>query len=67
MITEAALARVVQEVIALGDITEVESHRLAELCRILTALEGLFIEDKDGGDGDGEEKVSIGYAELVIY
>jgi centromere/kinetochore protein ZW10 len=31
--------------LALGDIPEVESHRLSELCRILNALEGLFVED----------------------
>lgn len=31
--------------LALPDIPEVESHRLSELCRILNALEGLFVED----------------------
>ncbi|KAJ7043699.1 hypothetical protein C8F04DRAFT_727558 [Mycena alexandri] len=45
MIAEAALARVLQDVLALPDITEVESHRLSELCRIMHALEGLFVED----------------------
>ena len=34
-----------QDVLALPDITEVESHRLSELCRILNALEGLFVGD----------------------
>lgn len=37
--------RVLGDILALPDITEVESHRLSELCRILHALEGLFIED----------------------
>lgn len=31
--------------LALGDIPEVESHKLSELCRILNASEGLFVED----------------------
>ena len=33
--------------LALPDITEVESHRLSELCRILHALEGLFVDDPE--------------------
>ena len=33
------------DILALSDITEVESHRLSELCRIFTALEGLFVDD----------------------
>ncbi|KAJ7180742.1 hypothetical protein C8R46DRAFT_1211049 [Mycena filopes] len=41
-IAEAALVRMLQDVLALPDITEVESHRLSELCRIMHALEGLF-------------------------
>ncbi|KAJ6619858.1 hypothetical protein B0H10DRAFT_1792597 [Mycena sp. CBHHK59/15] len=45
MVTEAALSRVLEDVLALPDIPEVESHRLSELCRILHALEGLFVED----------------------
>jgi protein transport protein DSL1/ZW10 len=36
---------VLADVLALDDITEDESHQLAELCRILNALEGLFVED----------------------
>ena len=32
------------DILALPDITEVESHRLSELCRILHALEGLFVD-----------------------
>ncbi|KAL0953809.1 hypothetical protein HGRIS_004990 [Hohenbuehelia grisea] len=45
LVTDAALSRVLQDVLALPDITEAESHRLSELCRILHALEGLFVED----------------------
>ena len=44
-VVNAALARILQDVLALPDITEVESHKLNELCRILNALEGLFVED----------------------
>lgn len=44
-VTEAALSRVLDDMLALGDIPELESHRLSELCRILNALEGLFVED----------------------
>lgn len=50
-VTDAALGRVVQEITGLGDITEVESQRLAELCRILMAIEGLFVEQH----GEGEQ------------
>ena len=46
-VTDAALSRVVQDVLALGDIPELESHQLSELCRILLALEGLFSEDPE--------------------
>ncbi|KAF8216598.1 hypothetical protein K438DRAFT_1797518 [Mycena galopus ATCC 62051] len=45
MVTEAALSRVLEDILALPDIPEVESHRLNELCRILQGLEALFIED----------------------
>ncbi|KAF8269814.1 Centromere/kinetochore Zw10-domain-containing protein [Lactarius quietus] len=41
------LMRILGDILALPDITEVESHRLSELCRILNALEGLFIEDPE--------------------
>lgn len=44
-VTDAALSRVLEDVLALPDIPEVESNRLSELCRILNALEGLFVED----------------------
>ncbi|KAJ7091428.1 hypothetical protein B0H15DRAFT_778155 [Mycena belliarum] len=43
MLADAAVSRVLEDVLALPDITEVESHRLSELCRILHGLEALFI------------------------
>lgn len=46
-LVESALARILEDVLALEDIPEVESHRLAELCRILNALEGLFIDEPE--------------------
>ncbi|KAF9045658.1 hypothetical protein BDZ89DRAFT_1099474 [Hymenopellis radicata] len=46
-ITEAVLSRVLDDITALPDIPEVESRRLSELCRILHALEGLFVEDHE--------------------
>lgn len=39
-----SLTSVMGDVLALPDITEIESHRLSELCRILHALEGLFVD-----------------------
>lgn len=45
--TDAALSRVLQDVLELNDIPELESHRLSELCHILNALEGLFCEDPE--------------------
>ncbi|KAI0033922.1 hypothetical protein K488DRAFT_69507 [Vararia minispora EC-137] len=44
-LVDAALSRVLEDILALSDITEVESHRLSELCRIFNALEGLFLDD----------------------
>ncbi|TCD71745.1 hypothetical protein EIP91_005511 [Steccherinum ochraceum] len=44
-VVDEALCRMLQDVLALSDIPEVESHRLSELCRILGALEALFVED----------------------
>ena len=41
------LTCIMDDILALSDITEVESHRLSELCRILHALEGLFTDDPD--------------------
>ena len=46
-VTDAALSRVLQDVLELNDIPELESHRLSELCHILNALEGLFCEDPE--------------------
>ncbi|KZV65179.1 hypothetical protein PENSPDRAFT_655986 [Peniophora sp. CONT] len=46
-LVDAALARVLEDVLALPDITEDESHRLSELCRVMNALEGLFIDAED--------------------
>lgn len=50
-VVNAALSRILQDVLALPDITEVESHKLNELCRILNALEGLFVEDPNHVSG----------------
>jgi len=41
------LARVLKEVLGLRDIPEVESQRLAALCRILHPLDELFVESAD--------------------
>lgn len=41
----AALSRILRDILALPDITADESHRLCELCHILNALEGIFVED----------------------
>ncbi|EGO22432.1 hypothetical protein SERLADRAFT_350499 [Serpula lacrymans var. lacrymans S7.9] len=42
---ESALSNILDDILALPDIPEVESHRLSELCKILNSLEGLFVED----------------------
>lgn len=44
-IVEVSLERILENILAIPDIPEVESHKLSELCRILAALEGLFVED----------------------
>jgi len=44
---DAALSRVLADILALPDIPEVESHRLSELCGMLNALEGLFVENTE--------------------
>jgi protein transport protein DSL1/ZW10 len=46
-VVDAALSRVSDDVLALPDIPAVESHRLSELCKILNALEELFVEDTE--------------------
>ncbi|KAF5373242.1 hypothetical protein D9615_007430 [Tricholomella constricta] len=45
MVADAGLRRILTDILALPDIPEVESHQLSELCRILNAMEGLFVED----------------------
>lgn len=44
-VVNAALSRLLNDILALPDITAVESHNLSELCHILNATEGLFVED----------------------
>ncbi|KAJ2919551.1 hypothetical protein MD484_g865, partial [Candolleomyces efflorescens] len=44
-LVDTALSRVLHDITALPDIPELESTRLAELCRIFNSLEGLFSED----------------------
>lgn len=44
-LVDSVLSHIMEDILALDDVPEVESHRLAELCRILNALEGLFVED----------------------
>ncbi|KAL4065838.1 hypothetical protein J3A83DRAFT_4261051 [Scleroderma citrinum] len=46
-IVNGALSRILDDVLAIPDIPEVESHKLSELCRILASLEGLFVESTD--------------------
>jgi len=46
-IINGVLARVLKEVLVLRDIPEVESQRLAALCRILHPLDELFVESAD--------------------
>jgi protein transport protein DSL1/ZW10 len=47
VLVESVLSRILEDVLELDDIPEVESHRLSELCKILSALEGLFVENPD--------------------
>ncbi|EPQ56262.1 hypothetical protein GLOTRDRAFT_115586 [Gloeophyllum trabeum ATCC 11539] len=47
LVAEAALSRMLGDILALSDIPELDSHRLSELCRIFNALEGLFVEDPE--------------------
>lgn len=54
------LTSVMGDILALPDITEVESHRLSELCRILHALEGLFVDDP-------EQVRSYSFAAFPVY
>ena len=43
-IVDAVLSRILEDITKLPDITADESHRISELCRMLNALEGLFVE-----------------------
>ncbi|CAK5267741.1 unnamed protein product [Mycena citricolor] len=45
ILVDTALSRVLEDILELPDITEVESQRLSELCRMLNVLEALFVED----------------------
>jgi hypothetical protein len=47
LVVDAALSRILEDILALPDITEEESHRLSELCRIFNSLEGLFFVNMD--------------------
>ena len=46
-VVESVLTRILSDILGLSDITEVESHKLSELCRILNSLERLFMENVD--------------------
>jgi hypothetical protein len=43
------LARIIEDIIALPDIPELESHRLGDLCKLLNPLEELFRDDTEKG------------------
>lgn len=62
-IVEHALTYVLDSVLALPDIPEVDSRRLAELCRVLAALEGLFVIDT-GSSRVADETV---FGDLITY
>ncbi|KZS94348.1 hypothetical protein SISNIDRAFT_484577 [Sistotremastrum niveocremeum HHB9708] len=49
-VVNAALTRITRDVLALPDITEMESERLAEATRTLESLQNLFV----GADGESE-------------
>ena len=71
LVVEAALGRVLADVLALPDIPEVDSRRLSELCRILNALEGLFVDTGSSGNGAaaGSESdlVRNHFTDFVVY
>ncbi|KAH8116435.1 Centromere/kinetochore Zw10-domain-containing protein [Phellopilus nigrolimitatus] len=46
-VVEAALTKILDDVLVLPDIPELDSRKLSELCRILNALEGLFVDSDD--------------------
>lgn len=43
-IVNSVLSKILEDITKLPDITADESHKLSELCRMLNALEGLFVE-----------------------
>ncbi|KAF8448945.1 hypothetical protein L210DRAFT_3388459 [Boletus edulis BED1] len=45
LVVDGVLSRILDSILVISDIPEVESRKLSELCRILTALEGLFVEN----------------------
>ncbi|KAF9224001.1 hypothetical protein BS17DRAFT_795581 [Gyrodon lividus] len=45
IVVDGVLSRILDDILAIPDIPEVESHKLSELCRIMSALEGLFVEN----------------------
>ncbi|KAF9477590.1 hypothetical protein BDN70DRAFT_880982 [Pholiota conissans] len=55
IVAEAALSRILRDILALPDIPEIESHRLSELCRILNSMEGLF------SDNPNQPSFVVGY------
>jgi hypothetical protein len=46
-LVEEILSRVIEDIIALHDIPEVESHRLNKVCQALHPLEDLFMDEDD--------------------
>lgn len=46
-VVDGVLLRILDDILAIPDIPEVESHKLGELCRILFALEELFVENAE--------------------
>jgi protein transport protein DSL1/ZW10 len=46
-VVDAALSRMLNDILALSDITADESQKLSELCRIMNSLEGLFVQNSD--------------------
>ena len=53
-VVEQVLTYVLNAVLTLHDIPEVDSRRLAELCRVLSTLEGLFIDAEAPLDDETE-------------
>ncbi|KZV94585.1 hypothetical protein EXIGLDRAFT_645072 [Exidia glandulosa HHB12029] len=47
-LVDGVLAQMIDQIIALDDIPDVESRHLSQLCRLLTHLEGLFVDEHTG-------------------